>query len=498
VVLPLILLVAAAARADTLVEAAKRHDSAAALALLAAGADPAQAEADGSQPLLWAAHHGDADLVAKLIAAGADVNAHNDYGAVPLQEAAANGDGSVVKLLLDAGADVESPTKEGQTALMAAARTGKIDSAKLLLAKGANANAKETWGGQTALMWATAQGQLDMIDLLIKSGADVNARATERDWDRYITAEPRIKDLADAGLTPLLYAAREGCVECAKRLLAAKAEIDLPDPDGITPLMLALVNRHFDVAALLVEKGAAVNRWDWWGRTALYDAVDTNIAPQGGRREFPTLDKTTGLDVARMLVGRGADPNLRLKLIPPERSVVADRVSDDHVVNVGTTALIRAAYGADVDMVKLLLDHGADAKIRSGKHVSAVFAAAAVGGTRGRFKTEDQIIAALELLVPAGANVNWADDTGRTPMHMAARTNRTKVIRWLAAHGGDLNAKDSQGRTVMGYATGAADWVAFGTSDVVGVLPQMVATLTDLGVPAPQSGKPGSGGVATP
>src|SRR5262249_46160414 len=145
----------------------------------------------------------------------------------------------------------------------------------------------------------------------------------------------------------------------AKRLLAAKADIDLPDPDGITPLMLALQNRHFDLAAILIEKGANVNRWDWWGRTALYDAVDTNIAPQGGRREFPNLDKTTGLDVARMLLERGADPSLRLKLIPPERSMVADRVSDDHVVNVGTTALIRAAYGADVDMVKLLLDHGA-------------------------------------------------------------------------------------------------------------------------------------------
>jgi ankyrin repeat protein len=467
--------------ADDLLDAAKRDDSAAALAALAApGADPNAREVDGTTPLLWAVHHGDAALVRALIAAGADPSASNNYGALPMQEAAALGDAEIVGALLEGGADAESPNAEGQTALMAVARAGRVDTARLLLAAGADPNAVESWGGQTALMWAIAQRQLEMVDLLIDAGADVDARATARDWERHVTSEPRIKELHAAGFTPLLFAAREGCVECARRLVAAGAAVDLADPDGVTPLMLALMNRRFDTAVYLVEAGAEVNRWDWWGRTPLYHAVDMNRLPTSGRREFPTLDEATGLDVARMLIERGADPDVRLKLIPPERAMVADRVADDHVVNVGATALIRAAYGADVDMVRLLLDHGADATIRSGYRVGAVFAAAAVGGARGRAKTEDDIVACLELLVPAGAEINWADDTGRTALHMASRTNRGQVVRWLAAHGGDLYAEDDEGRLPMGYATGEADWIAFGTSDVVGVLPEMVAVLEEL------------------
>jgi ankyrin repeat protein len=474
-------LVAPPAWADDLLDAARRDDSAAAIAALSApGADPNGRDVDGTTPLLWAVHHGDAALVAALIDAGADPSASNDYGALPMQEAAAIGDAEMLRLLIEGGADVESPNAEGQTALMAVARSGRIDAARLLLDKGADPNARETWGGQTALMWTVVQRQLDMMDVLIDAGADVDARAVARDWERHITAEPRIKELHAAGFTPLLYAAREGCLDCARRLVEEGADVDLADPDGVTPVMMALMNRRFDTAAFLVGAGAEVNRWDWWGRTPLYHAVDMNRMPTSGRREFPTLDEATGLDVAHMLLDRGADPNIRLKLIPPERAMVADRVADDHVVNVGTTALTRAAYGADVDMVRLLLEHGADATIRSGYDVSAVFAAAAVGGARGRAKTEDDIIACLELLVPAGADLSWTDDTGRTPMHMASRTNRGRVVRWLHAHGGDLYARDDEGRTPMGYATGEADWIAFGTSDVVGVLPEMVAVLEDL------------------
>ncbi len=491
-------LVATAASADTLVDAARRNDTAAALALLADGADPGAASADGSEPLLWAAHHGDADLAAALIAAGADVSAANDYGALAMQEAAAAGDAAVIALLLEAGADPESPNAEGQTALMAVARTGRTDAATLLLDAGADPDAREAWGGQTALMWAAAQGQLGMIDLLIEAGADVNARATARDWERHVTAEPRIKEMHAAGLTPLLYAAREGCAACAERLIAAGADVDLTDPDGISPLIMALLNRRFDTAVVLVEAGAKVNHWDWWGRTPLYAAVDMNLMPQSGRREYPVLDEATGLDVARLLLARGADPNLRLKLIPPERALVADRVADDHVIHVNTTPLIRAAYGGDVDMVRLLLAHGADATILSGRKASPIFAAAAVGGTRGASKTQAHIIACMEMLLAAGADVNLKDREGRSSMHMASRTNRGEVVRWLYAHGGDLRAQDNEGRTPMGYATGEADWVAFGTSDVVGVLPEMVAVLEELLAAEAAEGAPPAGAGGAP
>ncbi len=479
------LVMCVAASADTLLEAAKRDDGAAALELLAAGGDVAAAENDGTTPLLWAVYHGDADLVRGLIDRGADPNVKNDYGVLPLQVAAEAGDAELIAALLAAGADVESPNDEGQTALMAAARTGVVEAARLLLDAGAAVDARESWGGQTALMWASAQKQTDMVALLIEKGADVNARAIVRDWERHITSEPRIKEMPAGGLTPLLYAAREGCVACAEQLVEAGADIDMADPDGITPLIMALLNGRFDTAKLLVEADADVNRWDWYGRTPLYATADLNIPPQGGRRDFPSLDVATGVDVARMLLERGADPNLRLKLIPPERAMVADRVVDDHVINVGSTPLIRAAYGADVEMVRLLLENGADATIRNSYGVSVVFAAAAVGGSRGRTKTEDDIVACLDMLIPAGADVNWTDSTARAPMHMASRTNRGKVVRYLSEKGGDLYAQDSEGRSPMGYATGAADWVAFGTSDVVGVLPEMVAVLEELGVPRP-------------
>ena len=152
--------------------------------------------------------------------------------------AAVDADPAILSLLLKAGANVESANAEGETALMIVARTGNVGAAKLLVQRHANVNAVEQWGGQTALMWATAQQHPDMVRLLIKSGAKVNVRATVREWPRRITAEGRPKDLLRAGLTPLLYAIRENCVACVKLLLDKKTEVNLPDPDGVSPLLL--------------------------------------------------------------------------------------------------------------------------------------------------------------------------------------------------------------------------------------------------------------------
>ena len=232
----------------TLVDAARNDDHAAAMGLLAERADPNQAESDGTTPLHWAVHNDDAELVQRLLAAGANVAAANDYGATPMSEAAVAANPAVLEALLKAGADVDSPNADGQTALMVVARTGRVDAARLLLEHGARVNAHESFGGQTALMWAAAQKHPDMIRLLLENGADVDARGTAHDWERRVTSEPRIKIMQTGGFTPLLYAAREGCAACVEPLVAGGADVDLSDPYGMTPLVLALYNRQFDTA----------------------------------------------------------------------------------------------------------------------------------------------------------------------------------------------------------------------------------------------------------
>ena len=308
--------IGSAAADDALVAAAKAADSAAALALIQREVDVNVAEPDGTTPLHWAVHNGDVQLVERLIAAGADVSAANEYGATPMSEAAVVGNAAIFEALLAAGANADSPNAEGQTALMVVARSSNVDAAQVLLAHGADANAREARKGQTALMWAAAQSQSAMVDLLIASGAEVNARSTVNEWERQVTAEPRAKHLPSGGFTPLLYAARQGCLDCARALVAAGADIDMADPDGISPLLSALLNAHFDTAKYLVEAGANPNKWDWWGRNPLYAAVDYNTLPHGGRPDRPSLDDTTPLQMAELLLDKGANPNAQLKLFP--------------------------------------------------------------------------------------------------------------------------------------------------------------------------------------
>jgi ankyrin repeat protein len=266
-----------AAAQGTLVDAARNADRAAAFALLAERADPNQAESDGTTPLHWAVHHDDAELVRRLLEAGAAVAVANDYGATPMSEAAVAANPAVLAALLDAGAHADSPNADGQTALMVVARGGNTAAAKALIERGADVNAREQRKGQTALMWAVAQSHPEMVKLLIEHGAEVDARSTVNDWERMVTAEPRQKNLMPGGFTPLLYAARQGCIECARQLLAAGAAIDRTVPDGVTPLLSALLNAHFDTAKYLIEAGAQVNKWDFWGRSPLYAAV--GVAP---------------------------------------------------------------------------------------------------------------------------------------------------------------------------------------------------------------------------
>ncbi|MFM1885701.1 MAG: hypothetical protein RL026_858 [Pseudomonadota bacterium] len=427
-------------------------------------------EADGTTALHRAAHEGDVDSARSLLRHGAAVDATNAFGATPLKLAAVQGDAAMLDVLLDAGADPDSPNAEGQTALMVVARTGNVEAARRLLKAGADLHARESWGGQTALMWAAAQAQPEMIRFLLSRGARPDERSTVRDWQRRVTAEGRPKDMFRGGLTPLLFAAREACVPCIDALLEGGADINLADPDGVTPLSMALLNLHWDTALHLVRKGADIHGWDWYGQTPLYLAVDMNSLPTGKRVDLPSADRSGGVELVRELLARGANANAQLKLRPRHRHIPYDRYMDPMIVW-GTTPLLRAAKAGDLEVMQLLLAHGALPDLANAQGVTPLMAAAGDGHihdpTRGRYRTEDDALAAVEMLLEAGADADartilgYADAdlkirtaANRTALHAAASRGWDRVVRRLVAAGATLDVIDSNGLSPIDHALG--------------------------------------------
>ena len=457
----------------TLIDAVQTGNRAAAVKLIDQRVDVKTPAPDGTTALHWAAHNGDADLVDRLIKAGANVNAKNEFGSTPLIEAALANSTPVIESLVKAGADVDATYVDGETVLMILARSTNVKAAKLLMDHEANVNAVESQKQQTALMWAAAQGQAPIVRELIAHGADVNARAyinptatanfsdsTYKDWPSNVSAEPRAGPRAPGGLTPLLYAAREGCLDCAKALIEGKANLNMADPEGITPLIMSITNFHFDIAAALIKAGANPDRWDLWGRGPLYCAVDMNTIPHGGRTDLPSTDETTSLKIIEMLLDAGANPDLQLKLFPPYRNVGADR-GVDGMLTIGVTPLVRAAKGLDAPAIRLLVAHGANLTLTGARGITPIMAAAGMGSvdadTRGWYTSEDTAQRSrdsIEALVKAGVDVNSAAPNGQTPLHSAAFWGWNVAVQYLVDHGAKVDVRDKQGKSVVDSALG--------------------------------------------
>jgi ankyrin repeat protein len=458
--------------------AVKAGETNTALVLLDGATDVNLPEADGMTALHYGVLNNDLALVTSLLAAGADVHAGTRYGVTPIYLASQNGSALVLAVLLDAGADPNQLYREGETALMTAARTGDYDTVKLLLERGAKVEEREQWHGQTALMWAAAQGHAELIPLLVSHGAKINATSNVEQWERQVTDEPREKWLPPGGMTPLLFAAREGCAACVTELLKAGADINATTPKGISALLGAIINGHYDVAWTLVEAGAKVNLNDDTNRSPLYAAVDFNTMPESNRPSPDVyVNEHTSFELIQLLLAKGADVNVQLSKQAPYR-LKLDRGNDTMLV-AGTTPFLRAAKGADLAVMNLLLAHGADPQLATSQGINPLMTAANLGtkesDSTGRYKTQQQMIDAIRLCMAQGLDVNARANDGRTAIFGAAMFGMSEVVSFLHEQGAELDYQDSRGLSPLDAAMGRAGGYGFSGSD--GVFHEQTAAL---------------------
>jgi ankyrin repeat protein len=452
----LILTLASIAHAadNRVVDAVKNHDRDALRVAIREHVDVNAPEADGTSALHWAAHQNDLEAVQMLLKAGANAKAASRYGVTPMSEAATYGSAALVEALLKAGADPNTLTTErGDTVLMTASRAGNAGAVRVLIEHGANVNAKENVRGQTGLMWAAAEDHPEVVKLLLAHGADPKIRSNDRD-----TTPPKLMagtpaaPISRGGLTAMVFAARQGSIESAKALLDAGADINEGDADANNPLLIAILNNHDELAQMLIDRGADVNAVNKDGRSALFTAVDAHDVDWSDRPLVKETDKITSMDVIKSLIDRKANVNAQLTAVSIIKKAAQD--SPDRTLGTGATAFMRAARSGDIELMKLLLDHGADPKLANKDGVTALSVASGIGYTDSNRGTEPQALEAVKLCVSLGLDVNAATDKGETAMHGAARRGANTIIQYLSDKGASVSATNKQGLTPLDLAMG--------------------------------------------
>lgn len=454
---------------DLLIEAARTADVERSRQLLGAGGDVNLAEPDGTTPLLWAVYNTAPELTELLLEAGADPNVANDLDITPLLQASRYGNAEIVSLLLSHGArlhvDAESNT---ETPLMAAARAGSVDAVKVLLEAGVDVNATDPLDQQTALMWAAAEGHLEVVSTLLEAGADPNKQARVSEL-----TERKNADFPSGGFAALHWAARDGNEAMIRLLLEHGANINVKNGDTSTPMMLAIVNDRFDIAALLLELGADPNDGSLYYITEMRDATTDWRARDGTVFRADHPNTLSALDLTRVLLEAGADPNQSFNGQMHNTSMCCDTKAN-------STPFFRAAIAADVEGLQLMLAHGADPAWSPAEEVidptdlnpvprgnvgktalmMAITGGKGVGVSGGpndlRYGPPDfresgtrDPLGAVMVLLEAGADVNVADLNQDTALHMAAKALHPGIVRALAAKGAALDAQNKNGLTAL-------------------------------------------------
>ena len=417
---------------------------------------------DEATVLHRAAHEGDVATVDLLLEAGGQVDAATRHGVTPLALASARGHAAVVETLLDAGADANRPSPQGETPLMVAARTGVVDSVEALLRHGAGAgiDAREGWRGQTALMWAAAEGHAAVVAPLVAAGADVDARSA-------------------GGFTPLAFAVRAGHGDAVGVLIEAGAEVDLALPDGTSPLHLAIINANYDVALRLLEHGAdAAAAEPGW--TPLHQLVWTRRPNRhyNNPAAFPT-GTVTDLELARALVAHGANVNARQTAEP--------RDGYRNMLNrSGATPFLLAAKAVDLEMMRLLLELGADPLLANEDGTTALLVAAGVGiwSSSESPGSAEEALEAVKLMVELGDSATAVDDNGDAALHGAVMRGSTELVLYLLEHGAALDPVNERGWTPLTIAQGIF-YANLGRR-----WPGMEALLLNLGATSPTAPEP--------
>jgi len=475
--------------------------------LIGAGANPKAANREGATPLWLASVNGDAAIIEALIKGGADPNEKLPLGRSPLMLASRTGNIAAMKVLIDHGADLNAKeTLRGTTPIMWAADEGHAPAIQFLIDHGANFKAqsdlvergrgpalgksndpRKAVAAQGAALAAGNALQLSDLGAFRDNGDGAAAGAGGRGGAQAAGgrgggrggrgggrggaaganaagagaagADQGADGGADDGaaalgfggggrgraavkdggaLTPLIYAVRADDLDSVKALLAAGADINQVSGYGWSPLLVATQNRYYKLGAYLLDHGADVNLANKGAWTPLYLATDNRNIESG---DYPVRKGDMDhLDFIKVLLDKGANVNARMKDSTETRTVFTNQWLDEN----GATAFLRASQSGDVVLMKLLLAHGADPKIDTTLHVTALQVAAGIGWVEGityEWST-DQTIEAVKLLLDLGLDPNVQSDTGRTALHGAAHKGSTAVVQILADHGAKLDVRD--------------------------------------------------------